>query len=120
MNCKYWHCSLEQVITINKTLTLIWKLVYVAGETIKAAEYLVADPTAQVIMKVEDDQINILEEHSQVNLKNARTIAIHGHLRLVVDSHAVYGGQIIPNPEAVPIDKPSNLPNMSDIEFTKI
>lgn len=66
------------------------------------------------------DQINILEEHSQVNLKNARTIAIHGHLRLVVDSHAVYGGQIIPNPEAVPIDKPSNLPNMSDIEFTKI
>lgn len=30
---------------------------YVAGETIKAAEYLVADPTAQVIMKVEDGKL---------------------------------------------------------------
>jgi hypothetical protein len=31
--------------------------VYVAGETIKVAEYLVADPTAQVILKVEDGKL---------------------------------------------------------------
>jgi len=88
------------------------------GETITVAEYIVADSTAQVVLKVEGDQIKTLEQYKQVRLVNARTETIHGHLRLVVDSHAQFGGSIEPVTDVPPIANIDSLPNMSDMEFT--
>ncbi|KAI8579843.1 hypothetical protein K450DRAFT_271675 [Umbelopsis ramanniana AG] len=104
-----------------QVVSLLTKATYThekTGEIIQVAEYLVADPTAQVIFKAEADQIHMLEQHQHVRLLNARTTALHGHLRIVVDQHEKFGGRVLPDTEAIDIPLPSSLPNISDVEFT--
>ncbi|CAO3672028.1 unnamed protein product [Umbelopsis ramanniana] len=104
-----------------QVLSLLTRATYThdkTGETIQVAEYLVADPTAQVIFKAEADQIHVLEQNKHVRLLNARTTAIQGHMRMVVDQHEKFGGRVLPDTNAIDIPLPSSLPNISDVEFT--
>ncbi|KAH8549435.1 hypothetical protein BGW37DRAFT_559273 [Umbelopsis sp. PMI_123] len=104
-----------------QVVSLLTKATYIhdkTGEPIQVAEYLVADPTAQVIFKAEGDQIQTMDQHNRVRLVNARTTAIQGHLRVVADKHEKFGGHILPDPQATNIQTPSSLPNVSDVEFT--
>ncbi|GBB93480.1 hypothetical protein RclHR1_02180022 [Rhizophagus clarus] len=54
---------------------------------IKVAEILIGDSTGCIIMKAMNDQINLLQPNTTVNIQNARVEMYRGFMRIVVDQN---------------------------------